>query len=219
MVMRYPSALTSLSVSRALRDQLLDDFLRAWTATNDGQVRDLTDRATAVTPAAVLTTYHHKSGSAYAMACVMAARHAGAESDDITRWRQFGSLLGVLAQFRNDQEDLDSDDSDDSDDLRNQTATYRLVQTLASTNTEPQVRALLDSAPACPDTRRALRAAMHEPRCANSFLATVRETTHEASRILKTMNGNQRYLRSLHELVDAHGGRRRHRPVRATPHL
>ncbi|MCS4558769.1 class 1 isoprenoid biosynthesis enzyme, partial [Shewanella sp. C32] len=77
-----------------------------------------------------MATYAHKSGAVYGMACAMAARlAAGTGPAEIDPWRRFGQLLGLLAQFRNDADDLRSGRYED---LRNGTATYLLVHLLHS---------------------------------------------------------------------------------------
>ncbi|WAL99824.1 polyprenyl synthetase family protein [Streptomyces sp. Je 1-369] len=72
----------------------------------------------------------------------------------VTAWGEFGHLLGLLAQFRNDHDDLLDGDRED---LRNGTATYLLVHLL---NTAPTAReralALLPQAAGSDDKRQEL---------------------------------------------------------------
>ncbi|MEU8570876.1 polyprenyl synthetase family protein [Streptomyces pathocidini] len=175
-------ALAELPVPAGLRERLTADFLGAWTATNDGQIKDILHDPTTVGRDDVLATYRRKSGSAYAMACGMAARLSGAEEERVAVWRRFGETLGLLAQFNNDHEDLATGRGED---LRNRTATYLLVHALDSLPGPRRERALtlLGEAGRSPDARRELTRAILTPGVLipyRDLLAELRDQAHAA---------------------------------------
>ncbi|MFI1962782.1 polyprenyl synthetase family protein [Streptomyces pathocidini] len=175
-------ALAELPVPAALRERLTADYLGAWTATNDGQIKDILHDPTTVGRDDVLATYRRKSGSAYAMACGMAARLSGAGEERVAVWRRFGETLGLLAQFNNDHEDLATGRGED---LRNRTATYLLVHALDSLPGPGRERALtlLGEAGRSPDARRELTRAILTPGVLipyRDLLAELRDQAHAA---------------------------------------
>ncbi|CAM5358035.1 hypothetical protein SALBM135S_08373 [Streptomyces alboniger] len=137
-------ALAAVDAPGPVRDELVDTYLQGWTTASNGQLGDLIIQPERTTPQAILDVYRDKSGATYAMACTMAARlatgtgrrtdadahahaGAGAGAERIAGWHRFGQILGVLAQFRNDKDDLRDGPGED---LRNQTPTYLLVHLL-----------------------------------------------------------------------------------------
>lgn len=146
----------------ALRQQLIHDFAAGWTSTNDGQVRDVLNDPRIVTTSDVVTTYQHKSSSAYIMATTMAARLAYVAPPALEKWAEFARILGVLGQLRNDQEDLDGGKGED---LSNQTATYLLVRLLdgAEPNARRELTDLIDAASTSPAAAETLRDRLLEP--------------------------------------------------------
>lgn len=124
-------------------DQLVPEFSWAWIHSGEGLSLDIAGKPGSASFQDVLHTYRRKNGAAYGMACALAARVVGADQAQVDRWREFGVLLGLLGQFRNDQEDVANGRLED---LKNQTATYLLTHLLASA--EPRAgRAQLADAP------------------------------------------------------------------------
>lgn len=211
-------ALAALPAPEPLRRRLRQDYLDTWTAASNGQIGDLLNHPAAVDPETVLAVYRHKSGAVYEMAAVMAARLAigtgygngarpereepgAAEEERILDWGRFGHLLGVLAQFRNDEDDLRAG----QDDLHNGTATYLLVHLL---HTVPRPRreqalSLLADAPSCAERRRELHGMMREPDVLRPYRDHVRSLAREAHALLDALAPDSPHAPGLHALVDA----------------
>ncbi|MFG3257058.1 hypothetical protein [Streptomyces sp. NPDC048172] len=201
-------ALSRLPVADGLRDRLRRDYLDCWTVASNGQVGDLLGEPTATTPDAVLATYRDKSGSVYAMAATMAARLAagGGEAEDegdegdaadgVAAWGRFGHLLGMLAQFRNDEDDLRHGACED---LRNGTANYLLVRLLHSTGgaRHRRVRALLAQAASSGAGRDELRAMMLDPDVLGPYHAYLAGLCREAATLLGTLAPGSPYASAL----------------------
>lgn len=192
--------LTGLGVPQSMRSALLADFMDGWTAAHNGQIRDLVHEAGTVDCDAVLATYRDKSGSAYRMAAGMSARLAGCDDDRIRSWRRFGTTLGLLAQIRNDAEDVADGPAED---LKNGTATYLLARLLDSAS-EPhrqdllaQLRRARHDLAARQDLRRQLldrRELVHEH---------IEELRIEAHAILDDLDGDPLFVDALRTRVDA----------------
>lgn len=204
-------ALETLPVSEPQRRLLTRDFLDGWTAASDGQIGDLLHRPAEVTPHEVLRVYRNKSGAVYAMACAMAARiavgpdPAPQAAARVAAWTRFGQLLGMLAQFRNDEDDLRSERRED---LRNGTATYLLVHLL---HTQPPTRrdhalALLAAAPTSPESRAELHALMCAPEVLHPYHAHVTSLREEAHHLLGTLAPHSPYATALATRVEAETG-------------
>ncbi|MDJ1138059.1 polyprenyl synthetase family protein [Streptomyces iconiensis] len=200
-------ALASLPVPGPQRQGLIRDYLDGWTAASDGQIGDLLNHPAGVEPQEVLHVYRHKSGSVYAMACAMAARLAvGQERTEwaaarIAAWTRFGQLLGMLAQFRNDEDDLRSGRCED---LRNGTATYLLVHLVHSAphGRRERVLALLEASASSPESREELHAMMREPGVVRPYHAHVASLREEAHTLLDTLAPECPYGTALRARVE-----------------
>ncbi|GAA2068731.1 hypothetical protein GCM10009801_17290 [Streptomyces albiaxialis] len=199
-------ALSLLPVGAGLRDRLRRDYLDCWTAAGNGQLGDLLAEPAATTPEAVLATYRDKSGSVYAMAATMAARLAQGDDDaggtgvggagSVAAWGRFGHLLGMLAQFRNDEDDLRHGSGED---LRNGTATYLLVRLLHSADgaRHRRVRSLLAQASSSDAGRRELRAMMLTPEVLRPYHEHLAGLCREAATLLGTLAPGSPYAYAL----------------------
>ena len=179
------------------------EFLRAWAVSNDGQIRDLRNLPRTTSSSAVLQTYRHKNGAAYGMACGLAARISEVRPHHIDQWRAFGYTLGAMGQFRNDQEDLISGRDED---LRNQTATYLLVQLLhGGEGSQESARwyELIQQAPSSSEAVMELKEAMLAPERVEAYLGTIAGLHAEAVQALDQLGVTGRYGDDLLQLVDA----------------
>ncbi|MFH8348974.1 polyprenyl synthetase family protein [Streptomyces sp. NPDC018045] len=199
-------ALAALDLPAALRERLVSDYLDGWTLTNDGQIRDLFNTAATADPQAVLTTYEHKSGSAYAMACGMTARIAGCDDAAVDAWRTFGHAVGTLLQFRNDEEELRDEREED---IRNGTATYRLVCALRQLSGEERQRALrlVREAADSPDGRAEIRAMLLDPAVQAATLAVRDGLLRRAHDLLDRLAVPSEFTTALRSLVDTAAAR------------
>ncbi|GAA0555530.1 polyprenyl synthetase family protein [Actinomadura livida] len=190
-----------LPVSGEVRARLGDEVSRAWLDAVDGQLRDLTERASAATPESVLRAYEGKTGAPYAMAAASAACLAGADDGRVTGWRSFGRALGVLRQLVNDQRDLDSGRHED---LANGTATYLLVHLLTSlpAGRRREALALHAAARRSGSARAELAAWMLDEEVLGSYAASVAPLSDRAHRLLRLLGGEPDRIRELHRLVD-----------------
>lgn len=211
-------ALSAMNAPAWLRRGLRQDYLAAWTTASNGQLGDLLGDPHALTPDAVLAVYRDKSGAVYAMACTMAARLAAGQDESsavraaIADWGRFGHLLGTLAQFRNDEDDLRTEDCED---LRNRTATYLLVHLLHRTP-EPrrgEARSLLARAPASAASRHRLRAMMLDPATLSGYHDDVTRLREEAYALLGRLAPAGPFAAALRACVAAET---RHLPPRPT---
>ncbi|MFH8405746.1 polyprenyl synthetase family protein [Streptomyces sp. NPDC018019] len=194
-------ALAALDLPAALRESLISDYLDGWTLTNDGQIRDLVTTVTTADPQSVLTTYEHKSGSAYAMACGMSARIAGCADAVTAAWREFGHAVGTLLQFRNDEEDLRDEREED---IRNGTATYRLVcavQRLTGRERQRALRLLAEAADS-PDSRAEIRGMLLAPAVQAATLAARDSLYRQAHDLLDRLAMSSDFTAALRGLVD-----------------
>ena len=214
-------ALSTMDAPRAVRDGLVRDFFDGWTDAVDGQLGDIRNRPAEVDPAEVLAAYGHKSGAIYAMTCGMAARLAlggaagsrtapgdGAEAMNPvdtgaqarTGWRRFGHLLGMLAQFRNDGDDLRSGRYED---LRNGTATYLLVHLLHTADPGTRQRALELLDDGSHRSRRELAGLMLRPAVLEPYEQHVAALADEARALLDTLAPDSPFTEPLRARVDA----------------
>ncbi|OKH97630.1 hypothetical protein A6A06_31030 [Streptomyces sp. CB02923] len=198
-------ALAALPVPGPLRERLTADFLDGWTAACDGQVGDILGSPTGTSPEEVLTVYRHKSGSVYAMAATMAARLAlgadGADDPRTAAWGEFGQAVGMLAQLRNDEDDLRSGHSDD---LGNHTATYLLVQLLHSAPDAAREQAveLLGRAADSAADRHRLAAMMYAPDVLAPYQRFLADVHQHAHALLDTLAPDSPFAGPLHRCVD-----------------
>lgn len=192
---------SELPVPEPMRAQLLNDFFAGWTGTNDGQIRDILHRADTSEPEAVLTTYRHKSSSAYVMATTMAARLAGADKTQVGLWRKFATELGLLCQFRNDQEDLDTGRLED---LKNQTATYLLVALLDSLSGADKTAVLshLQHAGDYGEARQLVLDRMLHPQILRPYLDHVERIRTATHHTLGSLRGIPAYIDELRRRVE-----------------
>ncbi|WP_050506290.1 polyprenyl synthetase family protein [Streptomyces rimosus] len=195
-------ALAALDLPAALRESLISDYLDGWTLTNDGRIRDLVNTVATVDPQSVLTTYEHKGGSAYAMACGMTARVAGCADAVTAAWREFGYTVGTLLQFRIDEEDLRDERAAE---LRHGTATYRLVcavRRLTGTERRRALRLLAEAADS-PGSRAEIKAMLLDPAVQAATLATRDSLLRQAHDLLDRLAVPSDYTTALRALADA----------------
>ncbi|MCK7626624.1 polyprenyl synthetase family protein [Streptomyces sp. RS10V-4] len=207
-------ALAELPVPQALCRALSADYLDAWAAASDGQIRDLLHAPQQVGPEAVYEVYRKKSGAVYAMACAMAARLAhgtGAGPDGVAAWQEcgeavaawyaFGEVLGALAQFRNDHDDLCGGPGAD---LRNGTATYLLVHLLTQSAPATRERALplLEQAAQAESPRRQLTDLLLSPPVLDPYNQVLAELRRRAHTLLDTLAPASPYAEPLRARVD-----------------
>ncbi|WP_326798989.1 polyprenyl synthetase family protein [Streptomyces sp. NBC_01808] len=202
--------LATLPAPEPLRRALTADYLESWTAATDGQLGDLLNEPGEVGPDEVREVYRKKSGAVYAMACLLAARVAhgagsavaGPEADQVAAWGEFGEVLGILAQLRNDHDDLRDGTGAD---LRNGTATYRLAQLLhrPDKTERERVRLLFSRAAVSEPHHRELTELLRSPdvlRPCNRLLADLR---HRAHALLDVLAPASPFTTLLRARVDA----------------
>ncbi|MEU1893676.1 polyprenyl synthetase family protein [Streptomyces pristinaespiralis] len=193
--------LRSLPVPEPVRGALTDEALRCAAAAAEGQLADLGGDAGRTTRAAVAEIYRGKSSAPFAMITAMAATLSGADAERVDRWREFGSVFGILWQIFNDQEDMLSGREED---LRNGTVTYLLACALDGGSPAPAERVLSLHAAARESraARSELAGLLRDPanlhRCARD-LAAFRA---DARRILTALGGHSDYMPVLAGLVD-----------------
>ncbi|MEO3850116.1 hypothetical protein ABGB09_21225 [Streptomyces sp. B8F3] len=189
-----------------LRRVLTADYLEGWTAATDGQLGDLLNEPGRVGPDEVREVYRKKSGAVYAMACALTARLAygagsavaGPDAERVAAWGEFGEVLGILAQLRNDHEDLRDGAGAD---LRNGTATYRLAQLLHRSDRAGRERArqLFSRAAVSEPHHRELTELLRSPdvlRPCNRLLAELRHRAHALLDVLAPASPHTALLRS-----------------------
>jgi geranylgeranyl pyrophosphate synthase len=189
-------ALEHLPIPERLRHRLTAEFFQACTAATDGQIGDMHDDPGNITPERVLATYRNKSSSPYVMASSMAAAIAGADDRRTELWRRFGMNLGLLGQFRNDQDDLDTGRLED---LKNRTPTYHLVELINSGSGPGKERivALLGQARDNADARRTLLDHMLAPDVVRSYLHQINRIRDDSNRILDSLDGVPSFTEAL----------------------
>jgi heptaprenyl diphosphate synthase len=181
---------------------VVTEFFWAWIHSNEGQLLDVAGKPGTASSQEVLNTYRRKNGAPYGMACALAARVAGVDDLQVTRWREFGVLLGMLGQFRNDQEDLATSRDED---LKNQTATYLLTHLFDSAE-DPDGRAdlvnLVDQAPHSDVARHRLRSRLLDTDHLRGYLARVAELRAEVYAALRATGKTGGAVRALEEFVE-----------------
>ncbi|GAA2101416.1 hypothetical protein GCM10009801_74690 [Streptomyces albiaxialis] len=186
-----------LPVPEWVRRALATEFLDACTAATEGQLADLFTAPAETSYAEILRIYRNKSSAPYAMASAMAARTAGAGDERTEQWRLFGRCLGLLGQFRNDQEDLQSGRMED---LANATPTFHLVSLL---NAGPpgarrdRVLALLHRAREDRGARAELLERMLDADVVRSYLAQIDRIRRDADRALDALGGTAPFTAAL----------------------
>ncbi|WP_157182861.1 polyprenyl synthetase family protein [Sciscionella marina] len=183
-----PARVTSaLPVAEPVRSALTTEFLQSCTAATEGQLADLFTEPGELSHDQVLRTYLNKSSAPYVMASAMAARTAGADDARTEGWRRFGRNLGLLGQFRNDQEDLQSGRMED---LANATPTFHLVSLLNSGHgaRRERVLALLRRARTDTHAREELLERMLDPEVVRPYLAHIEGVRHEAEQVLDELS-------------------------------
>ncbi|WP_407561810.1 hypothetical protein [Streptomyces sp. 184] len=202
--------LATLPAPEPLRRVLTADYLDSWTAATDGQLGDLLNEPEKVGPDEVREVYRKKSGAVYAMACLLTARLAygagsagpGPEADRVAAWGEFGEVLGILAQLRNDQEDLRDGAGAD---LRNGTATYRLAQLLHRTDRAARERArlLFSRAAVSEPHHRELTELLRSPEVLRPCDRFLTELRHRAHALLDVVSPDSPSTTALRARVDA----------------
>jgi geranylgeranyl pyrophosphate synthase len=181
---------------------VVTEFFWAWIHSNEGQLLDVAGKPGTASSQDVLNTYRRKNGAPYGMACALAARVAGVDDRQVARWREFGVLLGMLGQFRNDQEDVASSRDED---LRNQTATYLLTHLLDSAE-DPDGRAdlvqLVDQAPHSDAARNGLHSRLLHADHLRGYLARVAELRGEVYAALHATGRTGGAVRALEGFVE-----------------
>ncbi|MGW8379861.1 hypothetical protein [Streptomyces sp. ODS28] len=206
--------LMDVPAAPAVREGLLRDLAHGCTRAVDGQLHDLAATPAGATPHTVLAAYRHKSGAPYAMACALAARLAtgsaeatygtyGEGTDNaVAEWGRFGELLGLLAQLRNDYDDLRTGRFED---FANGTATYLLVQHLhrVPAPRAERTRALLHRCAEDPGSRSDLRDLLLEPEALHAYREYVHELRHAAEDLLGRLATPGPFAAYLREQVTA----------------
>ncbi|MGG2464420.1 polyprenyl synthetase family protein [Streptomyces sp. RGM 3693] len=204
-------ALASMPLPEARRQALIREYLDGWTTACDGQIGDVLHHPADVEPETVLHVYRRKSAALYAMACSMAARVAeathlsGAPAVRVPDWARFGHVLGMLAQFRNDEDDLRSGQCED---LRNQRATYMLVLFLRSASPDRRAQALrlLESARASAASRQELLTMLRDPEVVARYHAHIHTQKREALALIESLAPRSPYAPALRALVHSEVG-------------
>jgi heptaprenyl diphosphate synthase len=199
---------SSLPMNIATRDfpatlipGMVGEFFSAWTFSNDGQIRDLNGTPGGTSRDAILQTYRHKNGVPYGAVCAMAAYLAGVEERRVALWRQFGTILGLVGQFRNDQEDLVTGRDED---LANGTATYllsHLLNTLSLTTEKAEVIDLVGRACRCDEARSRLKTLMLRPATLEGYFDQITSLRDKALDTLGHLGRDNPYLNELHRIV------------------
>ncbi|MBO8195549.1 polyprenyl synthetase family protein [Streptomyces oryzae] len=217
----YALPLRALEVAQwppPLRRRLAADFLDGWTRATDGQIGDILSRPREAGTDEVLDVYRKKSGSVYGMACTMAARLAHAAGDgaegaagardarererSVAAWGEFGQIMGLLAQFRNDHDDLCDGPGED---LRNGTATYLLVHLLRTAPAAVRDRALtlLEQAATAESRRRELADLMCAADIVRPYNQLLTELSGRAHALLEELAPASPFAGCLRARVDA----------------
>ncbi|NLU71011.1 polyprenyl synthetase family protein [Streptomyces sp. HNM0574] len=204
-------ALAGMPAPGPVREALTRTYLDGWTAASNGQLGDLQHRPGEATPQQVLDVYRDKSGAIYEMACTMAAQlatgcaaspapEAGEDGRRVAGWRRFGQVLGMLAQFRNDEDDLHGGPGED---LTNQTPTYLLVHLLHSVPEQRREQALglLREARSSEPERARLRAMMTDPEVLRPYHARLTALRDEAEDLLGTLAPGSPFAAALRTRV------------------
>ena len=181
--------------------QMIREFSYAWLISNNGQIRDLNTDRSLTGPQAILLTYQQKTGAAYGAASAMAASLSGCSHARRAQWTDFGQALGLLGQFRNDQEDLVSGRDED---LKNGTATFLLHCLLESVSDAPRrhVLSLLTQARLSPDSRSELKQLMLMPDVVEAYSRQIDILRCSALRKLDLLCPDNGYGQMLCELVE-----------------
>ncbi|MEV4682686.1 polyprenyl synthetase family protein [Streptomyces kurssanovii] len=193
--------LRSLPVPEPVRGALADEALRCAAAAAEGQLADLGGDARRATREAVAEVYRGKSGAPFGMITAMAARLSGADAERVDRWRELGSVFGILWQLFNDQEDMLSGRDED---LRNGTVTYLLACALdgAGHGHSDRITALHAAAPESAAARTTLTGLLRAPASLDRFRHDIHGFRDHALRILAGLGGDPEYLPPLTDLVN-----------------
>lgn len=185
----------------ALLPDMVGEFFAIWTMSNDGQTHDIQGVPGHTGREQVLHTYRQKNGVPYGTACAMAARLAGAGHDRVKLWRRFGTTLGLVGQFRNDQEDIVSGRDED---LVNGTATYllaHLLDHLADPREKAAVVDLLGRARESTDARAAMKDLMLRPSVLDGYFRQVEALRRDALDVLGALGSDDRYVDGLRQIL------------------
>ena len=153
----------------------------------NGQLEDLLVlMAETATWERVLRSYVGKSGAPYARDMEFSARLAGADPAQLTRWRAFGRLFGVLRQLANDRASF-TDQHDN--DLANGTQTLLVAHAMTQLHSADaaSLLALRDRARRDVDARRNLREALLTPAITVTYDERVETIRHKLSTALQAL--------------------------------
>ncbi|GAA2445067.1 polyprenyl synthetase family protein [Streptomyces macrosporus] len=193
----------SLPVPAPVRSALADEIVTCGILAAEGQLKDLQGTAGSATRDSVLAADQGKSSAPFGMITAMAAILAGAEDGRTERWREFGSVFGILWQLFNDQEDLLSGRNED---LRNGTVTYLLACALEEAPVGREHVLSLHTAARCSEQARAeLTAVLSAPAVLRRFHEDLDGFRARAHRILDGLGGHEEHLPVLRQLVDMAG--------------
>lgn len=196
-----PSNILTADVPQHLLAAVLQEFFQAWLVSNDGQLLDLDNRVSGDRDR-VLKSYLRKNGAAYGMACAAAARLARADDRRVRLWREFGYSLGLLGQFRNDQEDLAEGRDED---LRTSTMTYLLAHVMhlhqECEHTSGLIECLSRSAESS-EAREKVKHFMLQPMTLGGYLSHITALREVTMSDLKYLAGTSPYYPALRRIVD-----------------
>lgn len=192
-------------VPDAVRNALTAEIVNCWFPAVEGQLRDLRKDTEGAAREAVVTAYRGKSGAPFAMITAMAGIWAGADSERVRLWREFGDVFGILWQLFNDQEDILSGRNED---LLNGTVTYLLACALeeASPRARRHVLDLSGAARSSAPARQELTDLLLAPTVLRTYQNDLDTFRDEAYHILGELGGRQAPLAALRQLVDQSAG-------------
>ncbi|MFF8932326.1 polyprenyl synthetase family protein [Streptomyces longwoodensis] len=194
-------ALRSPRIPEAVRGALMAEVVNGMIAAAEGQLRDLRADVGGADRERVIAAYRGKSGAPFAMITAMAAIMAGAPTERIERWRDFGDVFGILWQIFNDQEDILSGRHED---LANGTVTYLLACALQDGSPAEKSRLLRAHAAArtTGSARAEATAALLDASLLQRFAEELGVLRDEAHKLLCELSGDGTYLAMLQHMVD-----------------
>ncbi len=188
-------------VPESVHNALTAELVRCWIVGTEGQLSDLRPDTDHASRNSVVTTYRGKSGAPFGMITAMGAILAGAASERIELWREFGCVFGILWQMFNDQEDILSGRNED---LRNGTVTFLLACAIeeASPHAKEEVLNLHAASRSCERARSELTKTLLAPSVLHRFHEDLNSFREEARRILSELGDDGNYGPVLSRLVE-----------------